>query len=798
MALDNFRTQKIIWDRANKKIFEAIEASSGDSNGRKLVVQIINQEVTESLSGKTLSLGWKSRNGAKGLDAFNAVDASKGIFEIYYTTEMLSNIGNLEASLILIDSTSRIESSTFTISVRPSTVDDESVESENSFTALTEALVKVNDFTTQLSQKANKSEANSLQSQINHLVVDSGESNAEVAQARVDSKGNIFPTVKGHLDNIENAMRQRLSEISSVWEQGTISVNGDASSDTRIRTNHFFRTEQFSSPFMVELMEGYQYNIVFFNENKDRVGESGWKQDSQINSIDYPFFRVVLSKVDNSNITVEEASNVKIYEEVEIILDEEITSEKIANNAITPNKTTFIHGDGQYNIFNGSYTKLYIVNETVHAGDDFATEGKGFIIKIKGGSNYYIRKGESNRFLVGFHKSSIDLSTARDTASAITLDYPTITPSEGVPLNAPIDANYLVVYVSNDGVEPDLQVTEGKDYPFFLGYGLQINFSEKSIKTNSLVDGEVLMGLVELDKKEFETYHFLGDINTIYKSSDTLHNVDLGNYAKLINAYDTLVNTFPNYITKNSIGADAFGNTMYEYVFRAPSIGNRSNYLPRRKKLLITTGVHGWEHQTTLAVYRFFHELCYNPRNIDELEFIKWNIDFKVVPSVTPSCYTTERVNANGVNINRNFPTGWRATGENPGSSPASELETQNIMSWFEDNLDAYYYVDYHAQAAEKLTYYIENDTSATIAQSVVRVYEKRWRELNGITETYTLTGDVAKATGGMTIAHSEHLGISGMIPDCPWIGYIYRPVVEQRIVLEIFANTIYALVKKH
>ena len=152
MALDNFRTQKIVWDRANKKIFEAIEANAGDSNGRKLVVQVINQETTEVLSGTTLSLGWKSRNGAKGLDAFNVVDASKGIFEIYYTTEMLSNIGNLEASLILIDTTGRIESSTFTISVRPSTIDDESVESENSFTALTEALVKVNYFNTQLAQ----------------------------------------------------------------------------------------------------------------------------------------------------------------------------------------------------------------------------------------------------------------------------------------------------------------------------------------------------------------------------------------------------------------------------------------------------------------------------------------------------------------------------------------------------------------------------------------------------------------------------------------------------------------------
>ncbi|WP_373742576.1 BppU family phage baseplate upper protein [Jeotgalibaca porci] len=161
--LENFRTQKIIWDSANKKIFEKIEANSGDSNGRKLVVQVINQGVTEGLSGTTLSLGWKSRNGAKGLDAFDVVDASKGIFEIYYTTEMLSNIGNIEASLILINSTGRIESSTFTISVRPSTVDDESVESENSFTALTEALVKVNDLEANYAPRLNEVTAQLVQ-----------------------------------------------------------------------------------------------------------------------------------------------------------------------------------------------------------------------------------------------------------------------------------------------------------------------------------------------------------------------------------------------------------------------------------------------------------------------------------------------------------------------------------------------------------------------------------------------------------------------------------------------------------
>ena len=211
MALENFRSQKIIWDRANKKIFETIEANSGDSNGRKLVVQVINQETTENLFGTTLSLGWKSRNGAKGLDTFNVVDASKGIFEIYYTTEMLSNIGNLEASLILIDSTSRIESSTFTISVRPSTVDDESVESENSFTALTEALVKVNDFDAQLAQKASRMKVDTLEERVDDILQSADldpNKDQEVVDAR-DGKSTLGSNIR----SIEERRQQLENDI---------------------------------------------------------------------------------------------------------------------------------------------------------------------------------------------------------------------------------------------------------------------------------------------------------------------------------------------------------------------------------------------------------------------------------------------------------------------------------------------------------------------------------------------------------------------------------------------------------
>ena len=51
MALDNFRSQTIVWDKANRKVYENVRVSSGDENGRKLTVQVVNDGVVESFSG---------------------------------------------------------------------------------------------------------------------------------------------------------------------------------------------------------------------------------------------------------------------------------------------------------------------------------------------------------------------------------------------------------------------------------------------------------------------------------------------------------------------------------------------------------------------------------------------------------------------------------------------------------------------------------------------------------------------------------------------------------------------------
>ena len=81
-----------------------------------------------------------------GLDAFDAVDITKGIFEIEYTSGMLTNIGPLNASLQLVPPGEGrpIESNNFKLTVKNSAINASAIQGETSFSTLENALVEVN------------------------------------------------------------------------------------------------------------------------------------------------------------------------------------------------------------------------------------------------------------------------------------------------------------------------------------------------------------------------------------------------------------------------------------------------------------------------------------------------------------------------------------------------------------------------------------------------------------------------------------------------------------------------------
>ena len=144
MALDNFRRIDMRINKANYYI-DTQMAKEGDYNGRELVVQITDDGEVKNQSGVSLNLGWRHDSvGNTGLDPFKVVDIAKGIFKIAYPKEML-NAGLVTAVIQVVESGKITLTRNFKITVESNPIDEDAIVSENSFTALTEALVKVND-----------------------------------------------------------------------------------------------------------------------------------------------------------------------------------------------------------------------------------------------------------------------------------------------------------------------------------------------------------------------------------------------------------------------------------------------------------------------------------------------------------------------------------------------------------------------------------------------------------------------------------------------------------------------------
>lgn len=152
MAIEQFKTDEVILSNINQDTIPRQVVMQGEKDGRSLTVQVRNGGIVEPQAGLNLNLGWKHRtakdkNGTliQGLDAFQAIDRENGIFRIEYASSM-AQPGTIDAEIQFVTSTSVTKSQPFVITVKQSTVDENAVESESSFTVLQEALTKVSQY----------------------------------------------------------------------------------------------------------------------------------------------------------------------------------------------------------------------------------------------------------------------------------------------------------------------------------------------------------------------------------------------------------------------------------------------------------------------------------------------------------------------------------------------------------------------------------------------------------------------------------------------------------------------------
>lgn len=253
------------------------------------------------------------------------------------------------------------------------------------------------------------------------------------------------------------------------------------------------------------------------------------------------------------------------------------------------------------------------------------------------------------------------------------------------------------------------------------------------------------------------------------------------NYDALIAMYDALVTTNPDYITKNTLTHGTFTN--YEYVF---TMGARNSGNGQRSKdsqiakpvVLLMAGVHGHERCSIMGLYLFAKALCESP----ELSPLRNGLTVKMIPVVCPSGYNNNtRVNANGVNINRNFDANWVLTPDDgmnySGASPADQDETQVVQDWFAANTDAIIEIDWHNSAFVNEICYFATCIADGFAVAAKKGYfygldriTGHWINDRGITDDGVIYGYTGvDAAAGTSYAYAKKLNVKGCLFETSW-----------------------------
>ena len=175
--------------------------------------------------------------------------------------------------------------------------------------------------------------------------------------------------------------------------------------------------------------------------------------------------------------------------------------------------------------------------------------------------------------------------------------------------------------------------------------------------------------------------------------------------------YDSLMAKHPQYITKTDLGLCSDGiNHVYRYDFKEPEPRHQSNmqWSETKPKAILVSGIH-YEWAGMYALYYALEEIAENP----DLFNLKRNTHLIVVPCINPYATLTENyknsigvLNANGVQIHRNFEVGFIYPGQkdyqefgtrnHSGIAPLSEIETQYLDKILKSNKDAAFFMTCH------------------------------------------------------------------------------------------------------
>ena len=243
-------------------------------------------------------------------------------------------------------------------------------------------------------------------------------------------------------------------------------------------------------------------------------------------------------------------------------------------------------------------------------------------------------------------------------------------------------------------------------------------------------------------------------------------------YDYVVSKFDDLMTLDTGFVAKNSLGLASDGtSTIYEYVIQPHHyIGTNTPISPYCERkipvILCNASIHGFEKNSTYALYFFLKDLLTNWKTNPALAAIRSNICFKAIPVSNPYGFNNDiYYNANNVNINRNFDTpGWESiTGsddQNSGLEPFDQPESRIIRDWVNANKsNSLMFYDIHTNGHYYTTGY--NNFNALLARFYADVADDYFKRLANVFTRHIERQTIKLPTIYQTLtpANNEYLG---------------------------------------
>ena len=430
------------------------------------------------------------------------------------------------------------------------------------------------------------------------------------------------------------------------------------------------------------------------------------------------------------------------YEPPSSLDDNFISTNNLKDASVTPDKTSFMVND---NLFNGVYLNGMILIEsesdfnTMYTRNSFSPwDGRVAVVPVKPNKKYTFKIIEengqnSNVLRVGFASSKPTFNSNRFYLNGEISDSGAIKKST---VESRSDSTHLVIYLSNNGNEPVLVVSEG----------------EEAKRRSAYISPEFLPdynGGSNYKRDFMPVGHFTNDFKRSEEIDNWTVNVDALTLDQYYQLYEELRSQNPNYISRKIIGyagtSDRQDDTtlpIYEYEWNERMADN--DIRQEKPLLLVQSLIHGNERLAGYNTYLFFKNLA-DRRNSD-YDFIRDNYRIKLLAVASPYSFKNNiRKTASGVDPNRNYASDWsfvaddgNPTGTFPGNEPMSEKETQYIDRWLSENQEAIGFIDTHNVSGSKVIsqgqvsmcwLIARDDRVKKMAQLILSSLSRKWYE---------------------------------------------------------------------